>query len=192
MTSTIKISDTLFKKLQQLAEPFVDTPENVIDRILQFYLKNKNISSTNKNNLIRLKPEEILTNRNKKILEGTKILAAKVNNVKLKKRERGYSWIGLASLAIVQAQEKNNYSIEKLSKISGFKISTEKPISNKQPTYIEELNVWITRQDASLSCIHILKLVQISEINFCVRFKWKNSTKNTYSGKEGKIEININ
>jgi hypothetical protein len=37
MTPQISISQSLFLKLQELAEPFVDTPESVISKIAEFY-----------------------------------------------------------------------------------------------------------------------------------------------------------
>jgi hypothetical protein len=42
MTPQINISQPLFIKLQEMAEPFVDTPETVISRAVEFYLSNHN------------------------------------------------------------------------------------------------------------------------------------------------------
>jgi hypothetical protein len=40
MTPQISISQPLFLKLQEMAEPFVDTPETVISKAVEFYLSN--------------------------------------------------------------------------------------------------------------------------------------------------------
>jgi hypothetical protein len=50
MTPQISISQPLFQKLQEIAEPFVDTPETVISRAVEFYLSNHKV---------RYKPSEV-------------------------------------------------------------------------------------------------------------------------------------
>ena len=37
MAPVIRISDEVFRKLQSLGEPFVDTPSTVIERVLEYY-----------------------------------------------------------------------------------------------------------------------------------------------------------
>jgi hypothetical protein len=43
MTPQINISQPLFLKLQEMAEPFVDTPETVISKAVDFYLSNNKV-----------------------------------------------------------------------------------------------------------------------------------------------------
>ena len=44
MSRVIRIPESIFQKLQQLAMPLVDTPANVIARLLDFYEKKTNLS----------------------------------------------------------------------------------------------------------------------------------------------------
>ncbi len=42
MSKVIRISDSIFKRLQQLSTPLIDTPATVIERILDFYEQRQN------------------------------------------------------------------------------------------------------------------------------------------------------
>ncbi len=46
MSKVIRISETIFKRLQLLARPLVDTPGDVIEGLLDFYEENKNTSGS--------------------------------------------------------------------------------------------------------------------------------------------------
>jgi hypothetical protein len=46
MTPQINVSQSLFSQLQAIAEPFVDTPETVIQKCVEFYLSNATAHKT--------------------------------------------------------------------------------------------------------------------------------------------------
>lgn len=68
--AVIRISDETFDRLKDIAEPLVDTPNKVINRLLDFY-QNKNQLEPNSSTIEKFDPEQPPDLKFSKILEAT-------------------------------------------------------------------------------------------------------------------------
>lgn len=178
MTKKIDISDDLYKKLGQFAKPF-ETPEDVITKILNYYIDNHKqpirkpeIESNDK--VIKVDPE------NPESLTFTRVMISKIDN-----RLGSNSWNKLMR-RIHEIAFNRFKSFDELRKISPANIKQGK-FEDNGFHYLESIDISIQNNDSNIAFRNFYIMAKMLKIPFIITFKWKNKDEAKHPGCTGEI-----
>ncbi|MFC1552986.1 T4SS efffector SepA family protein [Candidatus Latescibacterota bacterium] len=186
MSPIIRIPETVYDKLQSIAEPFIDTPASVIERIVDYYevscdsstltrdLKNKRYML--EQGVLSLNPE------NPPSLIHTRIIKARVGDY------NSYKWNDLVRAAHKMAMVKTG-SIEDLARISTSRIM-KGCFTESGYKYYKDIGMSIQGVNSNEAWKDTLNLAQKLDINVEVIFEWRNKRGASNPGKKGMFEWN--
>lgn len=189
----IRISDQAFSRLQKLAEPFVDTPGSVIERILDHYEKNRNkngpVAPINLASPPLGEPpepyeEEVpLPNPDRPPdLSHTRILSAQFNGQNLSRRY----WNHLVHVAHQVAFNKlGNFEAVRPATRSNI-VRGRKP--NKGFYYDSTIGVSIQRVGSTQAWSQVLHLARRLNVPVSVEFEWRHKAPAAYRDKRGSLD----
>ncbi len=176
MSPVIRISDAIFKRLQEHATPLVDTPATVIEKLLDFYDRSDKTIQTTKtpitqNKVIEIDPDypEDLTH--------TKIMSATFGKYQVTK------WNKLVDIAHIEAMSKLN-SFDELKNISISNIINSES-HDKGFRFLEEIGISIQGENANQTWKSALHLAKHLRIPIIVKLIWRSNKKSSHPGKTG-------
>ena len=181
---TITLSDTVFNKLKTISEPFVDTPETRIARLIddeverRGALNSKGSSQCPKSDCLHLNidsPESLTFTR----LLSVTVDGREVPRPNWKKVRDELHITGLKALG----------SFDALKRASGAQLR-EGRYEQDGFTYFSEADLSIQGVDANLSWNHILQLARALDWSIKITFEWRNKDGATHPGQRGVLEWN--
>lgn len=186
MTPQITISQSLLDKLKGLAEPFVDTPESVVTKCVDFYVASHGgVSATppkpqNAETSAMAFPADAAPD-----LTFTRPLSIKLDGVNIDKKDLYWNALMLDVVAKAAAKLKSPDRLKQLILVNY--VEGEGP-HDKGYRYIPEAKLSVQGQDANAAwkaTIHIIKAIHM---NIEVVFMWENKDKAAYPGKIGRMK----
>lgn len=183
MSYEIRISDHIYNRLEKHVQGFDDTPENVIDRLLDFYeTYETSIQSSAETNKGTHNDEEIieLPIEDPGDLRHTKILNGQFQDESIRK------WNEL--LHVVHKHAFNYYgSFQKLREVTGANIE-EGSINKHGFKPCKGTNFSIQNEDANHCWRNSLSLAkQIQTPSIKVLLQWEDHKKAAYPGQRGRL-----
>jgi len=180
MSKVVRISENTYQRMQKIAKPFDDTPDTVIQNLLDFYEKEKlgkkpkQSTSTNKDDPMILEVE------NPSDLTHTKVWEGHFNNKTVR------NWRELVSVAHRTALNKLG-SFSELRKLSISNIvEGVKEESGFKP--IDGTNISIQGANANSSWDSALIIAKRLNMPLRMKFKWRNKKGVSHPHKTGILE----
>lgn len=165
---TITISDESFKKLQALAEPFVDTPETVIATLAAAELQRRGSAQTVGITGTAARSYPVLDPDDHENLTHTRLLAATIDGDPMHRPK----WNNVLDELHVIGRSRLG-SFEALRKASGANLKDKKYEQNGY-RYLPGADLSIQGVDANLAWQHSLKLARALKIPIEARFEWRD------------------
>lgn len=178
----IIVSVTTFQRLQKHAQPFIDTPEEVINRALDALEKAEGGAIPTKSHL----PLEVERRIDPKVLPRlthTKVLSAEIDG---KVVERP-NW---------------NHLLDEMLRVAQRRLKNFNDLRNQCPAnlvqgrketdgfaYLEDIDLSVQRQDANSACRTIVTLALRLGISLDIGFIWRPKEDALYPGEHGRIRI---
>lgn len=174
----IEISESLFKRLEKLAKPFIDTPESVIERA---------VSNLEKAELItELKP--LRTNRVYRgydelpSVKHTKPRSITVDDIV----HADNTWSGINHWLHTRAAAL--VGVDEILLIS--KANIKKGVKEDNGfDYVPKIGCSIQRSDAATTLRQICHLAQAMDFNISLLFEWKDHEEATFPGQSASLEL---
>ncbi|WP_013322567.1 T4SS efffector SepA family protein [Gloeothece verrucosa] len=189
----IRISESIFTRLQSHAEPLVDTPATVIEKLLDYYeefkknnRRNKEINLTQENSIIKKinpdYPPDLRYTKPKKII------------IDWDKAEDYYdeheieNWHQIVAIINRIAREEFN-SFEALKKLTAFQIKpgifTNNGFVYDKKWGDEDFPFSIQRVEANKAWLGSLEMAKKLNRKIEIHFKWLDNEKAAFPGEEG-------
>lgn len=176
----IRVPDSTYKRLQQRAEPFVDTPADVIDRLLDEYEIHRSIREdvyeAKRNASVRVLDPDTYGE-----LSHTKVLSAQVGDIKVKRPD----WAKLVR-TVHQIALQRGSSIEALNRITLSNIRKGEHRGDGFH-YLPEEDVSIQGMQADKAWRDALHLARHLDVKIEVTFEWRDKEGAAYPGERGKV-----
>ncbi|MBP1468624.1 hypothetical protein EYB53_023120 [Candidatus Chloroploca sp. M-50] len=179
MMPVIRIPDPLYKRLQNLAVPFEDTPITVIERLVEEYEsrqdKKSSLSSANDVEPQNFNPVEPPD------LRHTRVIYASFNGEIL----RSPNWNGILDAAHITAY-KQGLSPEALVRLTLSNAEKGEKTDNGFH-FLPEISMSIQGVDANLAWRNTLHLAKHIKVPVEVHFEWRDKEGAAYPGEIGKF-----
>jgi hypothetical protein len=186
MMPQINVSQTLFDKLKALAEPFVDTPESVVTKCVDFYAANRagTVPSHVKGevggaNAMAFPPDGAPP------LTFTRPLSIKLEGVNIEKK--GLYWNALM-LDVVAKAAAALKSPEKLKQMILVNYVEGEGPQDKGYRYVPEANLSVQLQDSNAAWKATIHIIKAMRMNVDVVFMWELKEKAVFPGKTGRMK----
>ena len=178
MSTVIRISDAAFQRLQTLAEPLVDTPASIIDRVLEYYEQHnspkpspKPISKPAAASSSSFDPDSPPD------LTHARVLAAVVGE------KTASSWKGVVQKVHLVAMVKLK-SIDVLQKVTTSNLIPGRK-RDKGYEYVKALDASIQKTDANVAWRQSLHLAKEAGVPIKVEFQWLEKQGASRPGQRG-------
>lgn len=182
----IEISNELFKRLQNIAEPFIDTPESIINRALDA-LENRSKSHVTKPPSKPISATTFLDTytdlKQLPSLKHTKILDARIGEQIITG-----TWAESFSSTLKIAAKILNSPSEVIP-LSRANIQTGRGDKEKGFEYIPEIGLSFQRCDADVTFRHIYDLVRELDLYLKIKICWSNNPKAAFPDRSANIVI---
>ncbi len=179
MMPMVPLSDHTYQLLQQLAVPFVDNPESVIERLAKAELDRRGKQTDAPEPELQ---EIVLKPTNPPSLAHTRLLKAHVNGTALEKP----NWNKLLRQLHVVAKEKLG-SFEALRAASAANIRRGQ-YSESGFEYVPEAEISVQGIEAKLAWLHALKLAEATDTSLSVEFEWRDKEGAAHPGRQGRMD----
>lgn len=180
MSPVIRISDGTFERLQKHAQPFVDTPETVIGRILEFYESHGQRQVSEPKEQPRF-AGGALDPENHPDLHHTRLISAEFDG----RPARG--WNELVRVAHQRAMED-------LKTFEALRAASLSNISKGQRNaegfhYAPEIDISIQYADANTAWRNSLHLARKLGVSIRAQFEWRNKKGAALPGQSGFFDV---
>lgn len=179
MSKVVRISGNTYERMQKIAKPLDDTPDTVIQRLLDSYEgkkfgERKKTESSENRNVIILEAENPIDLTHSKIHEG------KFGGIKVK------NWFELVSVAHkVGLKELGSFNELRKMTISNI-VEGDKVDSGYKP--IKGADISIQGANANMSWISALKIAKRLKKPVKIEFRWRHKSSAKYPNKKGMLE----
>ena len=182
MSKVIRISNQIFTRLQEIAEPLTDTPATVIERLLDFYEENYQSDGQFQKaetfveedfNIKRFDPE---TPPNLKHSRVNKVM---IGNSAFSEQE----WQKIVRYIHCLCMKKAR-TFDALQMITTFNIKQGKH-NNLGFYYVPEIGISIQRVDANAAWKKMLAIAKKLEIPISIYFEWRDKPEAEIPGGKG-------
>lgn len=183
MSPLVEIPEPVFKRLQELAEPLVDTPASVIAKLLDSYgargVESGHARETSGHNK---------SVRSFDPSAPPSLLHTHVREASFGERSTSRTWTNLVLLAheVALVQLK---SIDKLIAVSDFNIRPDR-YGGKGYKFAPDLGVSIQGVDANVAWRNSLRLAKKLRVPIAVTVEWDADPRAAYPGQRGLIRWN--
>lgn len=176
----IAISHTTFERLQQYAEPFVDTPDTVVNRALDALEQSKSpIASIADPS----GPERQIDPRNLPDLTHTKVLDASWDG----KRVAKPNWNLLLDRALRSGMEKVA-AFDELRRLFPVNMVQGRK-ENEGYRFLAEIDLSVQGQAANEACRALVIGARSLGIEFDVTFAWRSKEGAAFPGERGRLSL---
>jgi hypothetical protein len=181
----VPISNSLLDKLKSLAEPFVDTPETVITRCVEFYISKHGsrplltAESAGSDSPIGY-PADAPPD-----LSFTRLTAVTLDGVKYGKKD--LYWNTLMVDVVAKAATKG-ITPDKLRQAILVNYVEGKGPQNKGYRYVPEAKLSVQGQDANAAWRAAMHLVKTAQMDIDVVFMWENKDRAAHPGRIGRMK----
>jgi hypothetical protein len=186
MSPIIRIPEPVYDKLQSIAEPFIDTPASVIERLVDFYEVRASDSAhasdkekkqyVPNDDILRLNPEYPPS------LIHTRIIKAKVGDFD------AHNWNDLVHASYREALLRTG-SIETVAKICASKIM-KGSYTESGYIYYKDIDMSIQGVNSNAAWKYSFQLAQKLDFGMRVIFQWRKMKGASNPGKKGIFEWN--
>lgn len=185
MSPVIRISDDTYRMLQELAMPFVDTPETVIRRLLEETSLSKPSRNTSSQPAAVTESLSHVRDLDPDAPDG--LHYTRIIKVRLGDREMTRTnWNRLAQEVHVLGIESLG-SFEKLSQATPANVAKGKRVDNGY-TYLPNANFSLQGMDARNSWLSSLAIARALSIEIEVLFEWIDKPEAAYPGEKGRVK----
>jgi hypothetical protein len=176
MMPVIRIPDPLYKRLQDLAVPFEDTPITVLERLLDDYEARHKIPQTNEHEKHR-----VLNTDAPSDLHHSRIIRASISGTEIRRP----NWNRLVQVAHEFAfrQGMSQDALIKLTQSNVIKGEN----NNFGFHFLPEVNISVQGVDANLAWRNTLHLAKSLKVPVEVWFEWRDKEGAAYPGEIGKL-----
>lgn len=176
MSPVIRISDGTFERLQKHAVPFVDTPDTVIGRLLQFYESHEHRKTGELKDASNAVGGEFAPD-NHPDLHHTRIIAAEFDG------QPAYGWNELVRVA-------HRRALEHLGTFEALRSASLSNIAKGQRNvegfhYAPEIDISIQYADANIAWRNSLHLAKKLGCAIRAQFEWRNKKGAVLPGQPG-------
>jgi hypothetical protein len=180
---TVIISEPTFAKLKQISEPFVDTPESRIERLIDDELMRRGVPSNGNAHAPTIK-EGIISQdpMSHDSLFHTRIISATIGGKELYRP----NWNGLLDYLHVLAL-KHLGSFDALKRASASQIRQGR-YEQLGFGYVPDGDISIQGVDANMAWDHSLRLARTIEVPIKLIFEWREKEGAAHPGKRGALE----
>jgi hypothetical protein len=176
MSPVVRISDLTFGRLQKHAVPFVDTPETVISKILEFYESHGHQQSSTPKDRLHV-TGGVFDPDNHPDLHHTRIIAAEFDG------RQASGWNELVRVAHARAMEHFR-TFEALRSASLSNISSgQRNVEGFH--YAPEIDISIQYADANMAWRNALHLARKLSCAIHAEFEWRNKKGAALPGQSG-------
>lgn len=179
MMPVIRISDSVFERLQTLATPLVDTPASVIEKLLDFYE-----SQQGKRKSVPVPPDsgpvgKAFNADTPPDLHYTRVLLAQVDG------QTASNWNELVYVA-------HRCAMSRLKSFDAVRSATQSSIapgrrSDRGFHYLPDVNLSIQNVDANLAWRNALNLARRLGVSIRVEFEWRHNEGAAQPGQRGSV-----
>ena len=192
MTEVIRISESIFQRLQVLATPLVDTPASVVEKLLDFYeAHNLSLRPQGINPRTSSPPQPgpnsnlsaVLDVDNPPDLSHTKILKAEFAGI------TASSWNDLVRVA-------HRYALGHFRSFEALRSCTQSNIDKGRRTdkgfhYVPDLDISIQNVKAGDCWANALHLARKLGVSVSADFEWLHNAKAAPPGSKGVLQLEI-
>jgi hypothetical protein len=182
MMPIVRIPENVFARLQKHAEPFVDTPVNVIERLLDFYERGRRPSAAGKRPTeVEVGPSAKAYNPNKPPdLTHTILVSAEFDGTPT------MNWNDLVEVAHRRAAERYPTYDELRAATQSNIVRGEK--TDKGFRHLGDIDVSIQGVGAGAAWRKALHLAQRLGVHIRAEFEWRDKRGAVHPGKRGYLE----
>ncbi len=176
---TVEISSPTFRKLQELAEPFVDTPEDVIRRLVDAAIQSGDSAKPEETGPLQSKgPRQamMIDPEHPEDLTHTRILKARIDGEPVPRPK----WNGLVHLMHVRALRRLE-SVDAVMKVTKSNVRVDE-FTERGFVFLPEAGISIQGVEARLAWESVLRLAQTLNIPVEVEFEWHSKEKAAHPG----------
>ncbi len=179
MMPTIEISETTYQGLQSLARPFVDTPDDVIRRLIE---EARGTTSEPTPAVVRETGVIAVDPLNPEELTHTRVLSAAIDGETVRRPK----WNGLLHLLHVRARQSLG-SFEEVRKATRANIR-EGRFEERGFVFVPDAGMSIQGVEARLAWENTMHLVKRLGVSIEVEFEWHDKDKAAHPGARGSME----
>jgi hypothetical protein len=178
---SIEITGSAMEYLKALAEPFVDTPATVLDRVIEQHRKIG--SHDSKASSVASKPPAKVEYRIENLppLLHAKVEAAQIDGTAVSRPK----WSVLVEEMIRRAGKKGNTATQIAASMNAH--TTQKERSDTGFVYVREAGLSFQKMDANRSCKAILAISRQFGIPVSIDFFWRDDPNAHSAGASGRI-----
>jgi hypothetical protein len=185
MTPQISISQSLFDKIKGLAEPFVDTPESVITRCVDFYTNNHGSADTpSAKPPLGAESPMPYPGDAAPDLTFSRPISIKLDGKMYEKRDLYWNSLLYDVIGIASAKLKSKEKLKQIILVN----YVEGQGSQKQGYhFLPEIGLSVQGQDANAAWKAAFHIIKATQLNIDVLFMWQNNDKAARPGKTGRM-----
>jgi hypothetical protein len=179
MMPVIRVPESTYRRLQSIAEPFIDTPVTVIERLIDEHEAHHQLAQTDKNSDdVEI---HVLGPDTPHDLRHTRVLRARIGAREIRKPR----WNKLVHDMHRLAMQKG-HSLESLARLTLSHIK-EGEHTDKGFRYLPEENISVQGVSAREAWRNALHLARDLNVPIEVTFEWLPKEEAAYPGKKGRI-----
>ena len=183
MMPQINVSQSFYEKIKGLAEPFVDTPESVLTRCVDFYIANHGETKAT-----AAKPESaapmVFPADAPPDLTFSRPVAIELDGEIFEKKD--LYWNALMLDVVKRAAQKLNSPVKLKQLILVNYMDGEGP-EKQGYRFIPSAGLSVQGQDSNAAWKAVMHIIKATNMSINVTFVWENKDKAAYPGKTGRM-----
>jgi hypothetical protein len=184
VTPQINLSDALMAQLKSVAEPFVDTPESVIQRAVDFYISNHTSGKDGPTRPPSVDAPMNFPGDGAPDLTFSRPIWITVGGVEFEKKNLYWNTLLMRLVAIAGKK----LPLEQLKHHLLVNYVMGEGDSTKGFRYVPDARLSVQAQDANAAWRAAFHLVKALHLSIDVRFVWENKDKAAFPGRTGRIQ----
>jgi hypothetical protein len=171
-------------QLKSVAEPFVDTPESVIQRAVEFYVSNRQAGVGSATTSSTADGPMNFPGDAAPDLTFSRPVLIKIDDVEFEKRDLYWNTLLMRLVAIAGKK----LPLDELKRHLLVNYVMGEGDSTKGFRYVPEAKLSVQAQDANAAWRAAFHLVRALHLSIDVRFVWENKDKAAFPGRTGRIQ----
>lgn len=184
MAPSIELTASTFSRLQALASPLVDTPETVINRLIDAFEKKAGDDGAASGNSGDRGARAFNPNASPDLTH-TKILSATLNNQQLGRGQDNWNGLLNAAVRLAKAKAKSTADLKKLVTVN----FVEGQKTDEGYRHFPDLGISVQGQDANGAWRAVAHIAQKIGCQLTVTFAWREKEGAAFPGVTGQFVI---